>query len=201
MKTTRVFVALVIAVTALVLGLIGTARSASAHSNMQGNDLIATTLAFADAYNAGDGARMRELADPAFEQVSGTGEALDLEGFIKTTNTGVRVTLSNCKLTRTNVVTCDTVLSGGPIPPLPHPWTEISMLTFANGKILRLDETLSDQTAQELQAFAGANSQAGMPSTGASDLSTPRLALFLGLLLVGVGALICGPIRRRGSAR
>lgn len=202
MKKIRVFMALLIATGVLgVFGIFGSASAASAHPARQSGDLIATSLAFADAYNAGDTEKMRQLADPTFQQVSGTGETLDLDGFANSTSAGVRVTLSNCRLTRPDVVSCDTVLSGGPIPPLAHPWTETSVLTFANGKILRLDETLSAQTAQDLQAFAAANPQPGMPTTGAADLSTPLLALLLALLLVVNGVLARRATSRRANTR
>lgn len=153
-------------------------------------DLIASTLAFADAYNAGDGEKMRQMADPAFQQVSGTGEPLDLEGFIGTISTGVDVALSNCQLIDLNRVSCDTILSGGPIPPLAHPWSETSVLTFSNARIRRLDETLSAQTAEDLQAYLAANPQPGMPTTGVAALSTQLLTLLLGMLLVASGSFV-----------
>lgn len=200
MKKIRVFMAKFIAMGVLgVSGIFGSGGAALAHpTSRQGGDLIANALAFADAYNVGDTEKMRQLADPAFQQVGGTGEALDLDGFANSTSTGVRVTLSNCQLTRPDVVSCDTVLSGGPIPPLAHPWTETSVLTFANGKVLRLDETLSDQTAQDLQAFIAASPPpGGMPTTGVADLSIPLLALLLGLSLVMNGVLVRRTTSRR----
>ena len=184
MKKIRVFMVLLIATGVLgIFGPFGSGGAASAHPDWQGDDLIAKSLAFADAYNAADTAKMRQLADPSFQQVGGTGDALDLDGFANSTSTGVRVTLSNCRLAAPNVVSCDTVLSGGPIPPLAHPWTETSVLTFANGKIIRLDETLSAQTAQDLQALASP----GMPTTGRLDATAPLVALLIAFLLTANG--------------
>ena len=196
MRKLRMFMALFIAADIfVVLAISGSGRVASAHPARQSDALIAASLAFADAYNAADTEKMRQLADPAFQQVGGTGATMDLDGFANSTSTGVLVTLSNCVLTRPDVVSCDTVLSGGPIPPLAHPWTETSVLTFANVKILRLDETLSAQTAQDLKDFAAASPQPGMPATGEGDLNMPMLALLLGLFLA-----VSGVHTRRGAS-
>ncbi|MEO6458775.1 MAG: hypothetical protein ABIO92_10980 [Chloroflexia bacterium] len=198
MKKIHLFIAMLFAFgVAAMLGIIRPGGIVSAAPVRQGEDLVASSMAFADAYNAGDTAKMRQLADPAFQQVGGTGEKLDLNGFANSTSSGVRVTLSNCKLTGPNVVSCDTVLSGGPIPPLAHPWTETSVLTFANGKITRLDETLSAQTAQDLQALAAP----GMPSTGTADPASPLVAILMALLLIACGGLTLKVISPRIDTR
>ncbi len=187
------FLALALSILLGTFGLLGSARPASAHPQAQGADLVAAALAYANAYDARDTTKLRDLADPAFQDVGHYGppdqQVTNLDDFIKGNSGGPTVTLTNCRLTGANAVDCDGTLRGGPLPRLPHPWTEKNTLTFANGKVLRIDEYLTPQTAADLDAFMAAHPQPGMPSTGAPGAGLPLLAILVGLLLVAGGAV------------
>src|SRR5947208_1076054 len=54
---------------ALLVGLLGTVRVASAHPVGQASDPIATVMALLDAYNSADVAKLDALLGPSFEDV------------------------------------------------------------------------------------------------------------------------------------
>ncbi len=134
------------------LGLFGTASSAlaapSAQGVQQGSSLVDSALAFANAYNTRDTAGLRAMSDPSLEDVSHWGppdqQVTTRDAFINGSPQGPHVSLTNCKQSDASTVACDATLSGGPLPPLAHPFTETNTLTFRNGKVLRIDEYLSN---------------------------------------------------------
>ncbi len=177
------------------LGLFGSASSVVAaplaQGAQQGSSLVDSALAFGNAYNTRDTAGLRAMSDPSMEDVSHWGppdqQVTTRDAFINGSPQGPHVSLTNCKQSDANTVSCDATLSAGPLPTLAHPFTETNTLTFRNGKVLRIDEYLSDQTAQELAAFTAANPQPGMPSTGSGDAGLPLAGLAAGLLLLSSG--------------
>jgi hypothetical protein len=175
-------------------------------------DLLGIVQQFVTAYNAGNTATLTNLFDPSYQGVitnmppsappeatAPTSRATELQNAAQRL---VHVTASNCALASTSTVRCDMGLSGGPTANLPHPYTETAVFTFANGKIVRLDETLSDTTRSDFAAIFAQLQQPGMPRTGAPDGATgPGWLFFLlafGGLLLAVGGTV---LRRRGASR
>jgi hypothetical protein len=193
---------LVLAV-ALLVSLLGMAHTVSAHPARQSSDPVATVLAMVDAFNRHDAGALRNLLDPSFEDVTVNAPAglppeypkVDVEIFIRESAEGIHVDASNCQLTAPDKVVCDVTLSGGDVPPLPHPFTETATFTVANGKITRLEETFSPQTLSDIEALLAA--QPGMPTTGSTDTQTPFAALAIGLFLLAFGLVV----RRANSYR
>ena len=186
---------LALAVTLLV-GLLGTVRVASAHPIGQASDPIATVMALMDAYNNADVAQLDALLGPSFEDVilnpppGIPPEAMrqNREQVIKNASAGgLHATASNCKLTSATTVVCD-FSSTGPGAPLPHPFTTTATITVQDGKVTRVEETLSAQTFSDLQALLAA--QPGMPTTGSTNTQTLFAVLVLGLLLLAFGFMV-----------
>jgi hypothetical protein len=176
------------------------------------SDLLSQVQQFVTAYNAGDTATLTNLFDPSYQGVitnmppnappqatAPTNRAMELQNAAQRL---VHVTASNCVLASADTVRCDIGLSGGPTANLPHPYTETAVFTFANGKIMRLDETLSDTTRSDFAAIFAQRQQPGMPRTGAPGGALgPGLLFFLlawgGLLLAAGGTVL----RRRDASR
>jgi hypothetical protein len=204
----------VVILAGLLAGPLLGARTAAAQlplTSGQG-DLLGIIQQFVTAYNAGDTATLANLVDPSYEGVitnmpptappqasAPTNRAAELQ------NAGqrlVHVTASNCVLESGSSVRCDIGLSGGPTANLPHPYTETAVFTFANGKITRLDETLSDTTRSDFAAIFAHLQQPGMPTTGAPDGATGTGLLFFLLVCGGLLAAVGGAVlRRRGASR
>jgi hypothetical protein len=181
---------------ALLVGLFGTARMASAHPIGQASDPIATVMALIDAYNNADVAKLDALLGPSFTDVILNpppplvqAETLrNREQFIKNASEGgLHATASNCKLTSATTVVCD-ASSTGPSLPFPHPFTTTATFTVQDGKVTQIEETLSAQTYSDLQALAA--SQPGMPTTGSTNSQTLFAVLVLGLLLLASGFVV-----------
>lgn len=183
---------LALLVALLGVGFFGTTGRAAARGVQQSVDELTAPRAFAAAYNNHDVATLRSMADPSFLDIYHYGppdqQVNGIEAFIKGDSQGPHVDITSCKQIGTDMVTCDAVLSGGPIPVLPHPFSGPNTFTFRNGKIVRLDEYLSDQTAKDLAAYTPP--QPGMPSTGSRDFTLPLSSVLLCLLLVGAGLFI-----------
>jgi hypothetical protein len=181
----------------LIVGLFGAVTLASAHPARQGSDPISVVNAMSEAFNNQDVAKLKDLLDPSFLDTvenAPPGAPPDFfapnnrDAFIAASQAGIRVTQGTCKLTAPDTVVCDTSLAGGPLPPLPHGFNEVSTATVVNGKVTRLSEKLSDQTYQELAALL-AGGQPGMPTTGSADTTLPLFVLTLGLLSLAAGFL------------
>ena len=181
---------------ALLVGLLGTTRMASAHPIGQASDPIATVMALLDAYNNADVAKLDALLGPSFEDVilnpppGIPPEAMrqNREQVIKNASAGgLHATASNCKLTSATSVVCD-FISTEPGSPLPHPFTTTATITVQDSKVTRIEETLSAQTFSDLQALAAA--QPGMPATGSTNSQTLFAVLVLGLLLLAFGFMV-----------
>ena len=192
----RIYLSCLASAVALLIGLPGAARIASAHPSGQASDPIATVLALIDAYNNVDVARLDALVGPSFTAVVLNpppplvqAETLqNREQFIKNASeSGLHATASNCKLTSATTVVCD-ASSTGPSLPFPHPFTTTATFTVQDGKVTQIEETLSAQTYSDLQALAA--SQPGMPTTGSTDSQTLFAILALGLLLLASGFVV-----------
>jgi hypothetical protein len=181
---------------ALLTGLLGTARMASAHPIGQASDPIATVMALIDAFNNADIAKLDALLGPSFTDVILNpppplvqAEMLQNREQLKNnaSESGLHATASNCKLTSATTVTCD-LSSTGPSQPLPHPFTTTATFTVRDGKVTLIEETLTSQTYSDLQALAAG--QPGMPTTGSTDSPALYTILALGLLLLASGIVV-----------
>jgi hypothetical protein len=150
---------------------------------------IDVVLAMADAQNQNNAAAMRALLasnativqDPLF------GGSENREQFIAD-NTGAnnpKVAVANIQQTAPNTVKADAVLSGGQIPPLPHPFFLHVTFTVVNGQITHAVVSADAQTRKDLEALGP---PPGMPRTGQrTELSLAILALASsGLLVAGM---------------
>ena len=169
---------------------------ASAHPIGQASDPIATVMALIDAFNNADVAKLDALLGPSFTAVILNpppplvqAETLqNREQFIKNASeSGLHATASNCKLTSATTVVCD-ASSTGPSLPFPHPFTTTATFTVQDGKVTKVEETLSAQTYSDLQALAAG--QPGMPTTGSTNSPAPFAILALGLLLLASGFVV-----------
>jgi hypothetical protein len=192
----RVYLSCLALAVALLTGLLGTARIASAHPIRQASDPIATVMALIDAFNNADVAKLDALLGPSFTDVILNpppplvpAEMLQNREQLKNNASagGSHATASNCKLTSATTVVCD-LSSTGPSLPLPHPFTTTGTFTVQDGKVILIEETLSAQTYSDLQALAAG--QPGMPTTGSSDSQAPFAVLVLGLLLLASGFVV-----------
>jgi|GEM_PF-7056840 len=181
---------------ALLVGLLGTARMASAHPIRQASDPIATVMALIDAYNNADVAKLDALLGPSFTAVILNpppplvqAETLQNREHFKNNASvsGLHATASNCKLTSATTVVCN-LSSTGPSLPFPHPFTTTATFTVQGGKVTLVEETLSAQTYSDLQALAAG--QASMPTTGSTSSQTLFAVLVLGLLLLASGFVV-----------
>lgn len=202
----------------LLAGPVLAARPAAAQPAQPGGQaaLLSMIQQFVTAYNAGDTTTLANLFDPSYQGVitnmppgappqatAPTNRATELQNAAPRL---VHVTASNCALASAGTVRCDIGLSGGPTAGLPHPYTETAVFTFGNGKIMRLDETLSNTTRSDFAAIFAHLQQPGMPRTGApgsaSDSGMPFLLLALGGLLIAVcGVAVRQVSRGMGTAR
>ncbi len=178
-------------------------HNASAHPADQPKDSVALVLALWDAFNSADAAALDTLLDASFTDVITNPPPSAPPELVVTSRQGyidysvkehVHVAISNCKQTApdTDTVVCDATASGGSLPPLPHPFTQTVTFPIANGKIMRQDAMLSDQTSKDLAAFFASAAQPGMPVTGAADMGMPISALVVALM-----ALVAGTLLRR----
>jgi hypothetical protein len=184
MRATRqiLYIAPILALVFALSGLLGSVRIAAA----QGSSNDATVQAFIDAYNNGDLAKLQGLADPNFTFVQLNGgpgpQTQNLAEFFAPPR--VHATPSNFRDVDANTVMLDITLTGGGLPPLPHPFMATNTFTFSNGHILKMTQMLSPQTLQDLAALGP---PPGMPTTGQADQTFLIAALVLGLLSVGAG--------------
>jgi hypothetical protein len=99
------------------------------------------------------------------------------------------VTESNIHLIDATTVEMDLMFTGGTIPVLPHPFMLHATFVVKNGLITRLQDRLSDQTAQDLAALGPPPAAASeMPNTGMSAPSALPVLLVLGLVCALAGA-------------
>ena len=98
--------------------------------------------------------------------------------------------IANLRTTGPETAEVDVTLSGGPLPPTPHPITLHGTFTVKNGRITQLLDSVSPQSEQELAALAPpSGAPAVMPTTGAGDVPWKVVLLVLGLIcgLIGTG--------------
>jgi hypothetical protein len=168
------------------------------------SDLLGIIQQFVSAFNAGDTATLQNIVDPSFQSVV-TNWPTNAPPEVRAPSNRdtqlqnasqhlIQTAASNCSVISPNTAQCDIMLSGAPIASLPHPWKETAVFTFSNGKIVRLDERLSDTTKNDFaQIFA--SQQPGMPTTGSANGNG---TLFLAIM-VSAALLAAGGVARRVS--
>ncbi|MDQ3928527.1 MAG: hypothetical protein M3328_05195, partial [Chloroflexota bacterium] len=152
-------------------------------------NLLSVVQQWVTAANAGDTASLKTILDPSFQGVT-TNMPPDAPPQLRQPGNRdaalqdagqrlVQVTASHCAQTSANTVRCDIAVSGGPSAHLPHPWTATAVFTFANGKIVRYVQTLSETTRNDLaQIFANLPQPQRMPDTGRPDGTPGSASLF-----------------------
>ena len=165
----------------------------------QPTDPAAVVHAFNEALSRGDLPGALAFLDPACRKVVGP-RSLNREeqtcgggeGQFPGPQSGPPLQIAEANLRTTSPTTAevDLTLSGGTLPPTPHPITLHASFTVENGRITRLLDELSVQTAQELAALAPPSeaTPATMPNTGAGGLSGSSLLLLLSALCGLLGA-------------
>jgi hypothetical protein len=136
-----------------LLVLLATGHPAAAQTRSP----LEVAQALAAAQNANDAAAMRALIAPNAKFVQPPGSGQGREAWIAG-NTGANnshVTILNAQQTAPDTVAADATLTGGDIPPLPHPFTVHVVFTVANGRITHGVVNISSQTQQDITAKLG----------------------------------------------
>jgi len=177
----------------LSLALIGTAGAAAAQTSSP----VDVVRAFIAAGNQGDRATLATLADPTFGLVedahqSGTHtESLaELEGHL------AHVIVISLQQTGADTATLDADLTGRSLPPIRVPFHVSYAVTVANGRVVRMVETVAPETLAALEALGGSP---GMPATG-NGRDDGALAV-LGLAVAAVTTLLAGTALRGRAVR
>lgn len=181
----------------VMLGWAVLAHPAAAQTN-QGNDPAAVVTAFNEAISRQDLPAALALLDDDFLYVGGPNSAFPNDrrkGEFPGQPPFQQVVQSNINVIDAKTVEMDLTFTGGPIPPLPHPFMLHATFTVENGRITRLQDRLFEQTAQDLAAL-GAPPAAVLPRTGGND----SLALSALIALAGMFAL-AGAAAVRAAAR
>lgn len=176
--------------TALSLWMVG-AHTVAAQTS-QANDPAAVVTAFNEALSRQDLTAALALLDDTFQYVSGPGSALPTtrgKGEFPGQPPFQQIAQSNIHPIDANTVEMDLTFSGGPIPKLPHPFMLHGTFTVQNGLITRLQDKLSDQTAQDLAAL-GSPPAAVLPKTGENDSGALNWLFALGVLCALAGVLL-----------
>jgi hypothetical protein len=140
----------------LLLALLGVTYPAAA----QAPGALDVAKALAAAQNANDPAAMRALIAPnaTFVQSSPAGDQTQGREAWIAGNTGAensQVNILQAQQTAPGTVVADASLSGGDIPPLPHPFTVHVVFTVVNGRVTHAVITTSPQTQQDIAATLG----------------------------------------------
>ena len=170
----------------------------AAAQNSQANDPVAVVTAFNEAISRQDLKAALAFLDDNFLYVGGPKSAFPNDrrkGEFPGQPPFQRVVQSNINPIDANTVEMDLTFTGGPIPPLPHPFMLHATFRVENGLITRLQDRLSDQTAQDLAAL-GAPPAAVLPRTGGNDSSA-----IVWLLALGIVCALAGAMAVRGAAR
>ncbi len=155
---------------------------------------------FLDALNRADYDTVRSLSDPSTHYLADPGTPF---GFDQTIDQvidfarkgGERWNVSSLTQTGPDAVVVEASISSTALPPLAHPYGGTSTWKVTNGKVTGFLFISSEQTRNDLAAFAAAaaaTSQPGMPKTG-----LPQQALPIALLAAGLSALALGALIRR----
>lgn len=187
---------------ALVVGLLSVA-SLGRVAAAQVTGPSAAVRTFLESINTGDLSAMLATVDPNGEYISGPGapdEARDtLKGFLEgVASQRFKVTILDISDTGPDTATATFEVAGGDIPPLPHPFTLVGTFTVKDGKVVKMVEEFTPQTAADLAALESAS--VGMPATGDPGpfpavivlLSTASVLILVG----GVSLLVLNKARR-----
>lgn len=169
--------------------LIAVAPTAAAQTG-QASDPVAVVKAFNAAINRNDIDAARALLDPAFRKLVGPDSANAQE---QNRDQFPPVPLphvdeANAHQIDATTAEMDVTLSGGALPPLPHPFSLHVTYTVKNGLIIQILDRLSPQTAQDLAALASPPAQ--LPKTGEGDSHTVSWLIALGIVCALAGALV-----------
>lgn len=183
----------------LVLSLWMVWPHAAAAQTGQANDPVAVVTAFNEAVSRQDLTAALAFLDDNFLYVGGPNSAFPNDrrkGGFPGQPPFQQVAQSNINLIDANTVEMDLTFTGGPIPPLPHPFMLHATFTVENGLITRLQDRLSDQTRQDLAAL-GAPPAAVLPRTGENDSRAIAWLLALGIVCALVGTIAMRTAARR----
>lgn len=180
------------AVLAMILVASGGATRTTATSLHAAMAPLDVFQAFISAFNSGDVAQAKALLAPGFRHLSdvGTPEAGDEGADQFLTPPLPHAEATNVHQTGSDTVEADVTISGGNLPPLPHPFTLHSTFTIVNGLIVKTMDVTSPQTIQDLSALGPRPGSLGMPTTGESSLGAAALLLALGLFCVLSGVAL-----------
>jgi hypothetical protein len=181
-----------LALAMVLLACMAVAGTAAAQTG-QDTDPVAVVKAFNAAINRNDLTGARALLDPAFRKLVGPDSA-NAQEESKDQFPPVplpHVQEANVHQIDANTVEMDITLSGGALPPLPHPFSLHVTYTVKNGLIIQILDRLSPQTVQDLAALAPpASAPAELPKTGESDPRAVTVLLVLGIVCALAGAAI-----------
>ena len=147
--------------------------------------------AFVAAINAHDVATMRALASSAVilpdTRLPGTTAPTTLDAILNSPEGFLpHITLRNVRQTGPNIAEADLIHTGPRVPRLPHPFVDHGTIVVAHGRIVRIEQRISDQTLAELKTVMAA--QPGtLPNTGAAESGWRW-----GLLALAVACLVGG---------
>lgn len=187
-RSTRVLMICPFLTIVLTIVLLG-AHTATAQTS-QASDPVAVVTAFNEAISRQDLTAALALLDDDFLYVGGPNSAFPNDrrkGEFPGQPPFQQVAQSNINVIDANTIAMDLTFSGGPIPPLPRPFLLNATFTVKNGLITRLQDRISEQTAQDLAAL-GAPPAAVLPRTGANDSFLQAGLLVLSIICVSAGA-------------
>lgn len=171
---------------------------AAAAQTSQPSDPIAVVTAFNEAISKQDLTAALSFLDDNFLYVGGPNSAFPNDrkkGEFPGQPPFQQVAQSNINQIDANTVEMDLTFTGGPIPPLPHPFMLHATFSVKNGKITRLQDRLSDQTAKDVTALRAPPATV-LPRTGGNDTND-----LVGLLMLAVICVLAGTITVRAAAR
>lgn len=179
-----------VAMLAILVLAVGTAKSAAAAQATTAKDVV---LAWIDALNAHDEARLRALSDPAMllESSDDPEVKVTYDDFFATLHEDVENELHwdvvSVVETAADTVVVDAALTSHDIPVLPHGFIVNFTFMVSNGKVIHAMDKLPEGTLAELAALEAG---IGMPSTGSGDNNLMLDLLMVGALILAGGLML-----------